>query len=50
MAPEGFDSPCRPFLGPANQQEASSDLVSFGPVKLEIFLLYRRKRARTRAA
>ena len=35
---------------PANQQEASSDLVSFGPVQLEIFLLYRRKRVRTRAA
>ena len=35
---------------PANQQEAASDLVTFGPVSLEIFLLYRRKRARTRAA
>jgi CheY-specific phosphatase CheX len=35
---------------PANQQEAASDLVRFGPVSLEIFLLYRRKRARKSAA
>lgn len=35
---------------PANQQEAASDLVKFGPVSLEIFLLYRRKRARKSAA
>ena len=35
---------------PANQQEAASDLVKFGPVSLEIFLLYRRKRTRKSAA